>query len=349
MVCLVDKDLYLSLKNSIKIEKLSFIFDVDKVKKFYDYDYLKDVKEKIGYENFACTIQRFLEDIIVEYVNEVLKLYSHIDTLCLSGGVAANIIMSLNIYERTSIKNIHIFPAMADDGTALGSAVLCALENNQDVSWISEKYFMPYYGNSIEKNEIEKALQKFSNLVDWKYLGEKWPEHAAQDILNNKIIAIVQGRMEFGPRALGNRTIAANAFDPTVKDKINSTVKRRPWYQPFCPSILEKERERLFEKSFSHKHMAIAFRVKKEYRNKIPSAIHIDGTARPQFVEKDDNPNYYKLIKIIKERTGLGIIIDTSFNLHGRTIVRTAEDAIIDFIDCNIDTLYLEGYKIMRR
>jgi carbamoyltransferase len=155
--------------------------------------------------------------------------------------------------------------------------------------------------------------------------------------------------MEFGPRALGNRSILANPTDPATKDRINLTVKRRPKYQPFCPSILEEERKRLFEESFPHKHMAIGFRVKKEYHDKIPSAIHVDGTARPQFVEERDNPDYYRLLKEVKSLTGFGVVINTSFNLHGRTIVHTADDALLDFIDCNIDELYIEGYRVVRK
>lgn len=120
------------------------------------------------------------------------------------------------------------------------------------------------------------------------------------------------------------------------------TVKRRPSFQPFCPSVLEEERERLFESSYPHKHMAIAFRMRKEFHAQIPGAIHIDGTARPQFVEESDDGLYYHILKELKEKNKFGITINTSFNLHGRTIVRTAEDAIRDFIDCQIDTLYLE-------
>ena len=168
-------------------------------------------------------------------------------------------------------------------------------------------------------------------------------------IAKGNIIAIYQGSMEFGPRALGNRSILADPRDPKTRDKINSTVKRRPWFQPFCPSVLEEERERLFENSYKHKHMAIAFKMKKEFWNKLPSAMHIDGTARPQFVEEKDNSNYYRLLKKFKELTGYGIVVDTSFNLHGRTIVRTPEDALTDFIDCNIDALFIEGFFVKRK
>ena len=205
---------------------------------------------------------------------------------------------------------------------------------------------MPYYGHKITENEIKDALNKFKDKVMFEYIGEEWYKEAAKSLSENKIISIVHGKMEFGPRALGNRSILANPVFEDVRDRINSKIKKRPWYQPFCPSILEEERERLFEKSFPHKHMAIAFRMKKEYIKHLPTAVHVDGTARPQFVEEKDNPVYYKLLKELKKYTGFGVCINTSFNLHGRTMVRTAEDALTDFIDCQLDELYLEGYKI---
>jgi carbamoyltransferase len=155
--------------------------------------------------------------------------------------------------------------------------------------------------------------------------------------------------MEFGPRALGNRSIIASPMFDDTRHRINSTVKRRPNYQPFCPSILEEERERLFNNSFSHKHMAIAFRMKDEFIKDLPCAVHVDGTSRPQFVEKEDNSNYYRYLKALKDLTGYGVSLNTSFNLHGRTIVRTPKDAVIDFIDCNIDELFIEGFRVKRK
>ena len=128
----------------------------------------------------------------------------------------------------------------------------------------------------------------------------------------------VQGRMEFGPRALGNRSILANPTLPSTRDRLNNSVKRRPWYQPFGPSMLDEERERLFEASAPNKHMTMAFRMKREYWGQLPAAVHVDGTARPQFVEERDNPAFYELLKELKARTGFGVVINTSFNLHGR-------------------------------
>ena len=340
-----DEKMYDELMAATIVDGKGMDYDPKLVKPFYDMGYLKRKAEEMGKENFAATIQEYLEDAVVRYVEKLGERYPDVDTLCLSGGVAANIIMNLAVYERTKFKNLYIFPPMGDEGVAAGAALLKALEEGEDLRWVKE-FYMPYFGNRLSKKEIEEALNNFSSRVDAGYIGGEWYKDAARSIAENKIVAVVQGRMEFGPRALGNRSILANPTDPNVKDRINMTVKRRPKYQPFCPSILEEERERLFERSFPHKHMAIGFRVKPEFHEKIPSAIHVDGTARPQFVEEKDNPAYYKLLKEVKKLTGFGVVINTSFNLHGRTIVRTAQDALTDFLDCNIDELYIEGYRV---
>ena len=329
-------------------DKLQIIPNYKKLEKYFSISYLNDLKSKIGEENFAGAIQKFLQDFMVEYIKKIIKR-TGIKTFCFAGGVFANVIMNLRIWEDSGIRQMYIFPAMGDDGTAVGAAVLRAVELGYNLSWLKDLE-MPYWGPSYSKDEVEKELKKdkWRDKVTYKYIGDKWPEIAAEMIAKGKIIAIYQGRMEFGPRALGNRSILADPRDPKTRDKINSTVKRRPRFQPFCPSVLEEERERLFEKSYKHKHMAIAFRMKKEFWNKLPSAMHIDGTSRPQFVQEKDNPNYYRLIKRLKELTGYGIVVNTSFNLHGRTIVKTPEDALVDFIDCNIDALFIEGFLIRK-
>ncbi|AAR38983.1 NEQ127 [Nanoarchaeum equitans Kin4-M] len=347
-----DKELYGLLNKAFPINKDKLRWEINKeiVKKYFTIkrvDLLKKWKERIGDENFAATIQRWLEDTVVNYLNLVYEKYK-IPRLAMAGGVVANVIMNLNIFERTPFEELYIFPAMADDGTSAGAAVLKAIELGYDISWLKD-YEMPYWGPSYSKEDVEKALKRWADKIEYEYIGDKWPELAAEMVAKGLIVAIFQGRMEFGPRALGNRSILADPRDPKSRDKLNLKVKRRPWFQPFCPSVLEEERERLFEKSYKHKHMAIAFRLKKEYWDKLPSARHVDGTARPQFVEEKDNPNYYRLLKKLKELTGFGVVVNTSFNLHGRTIVRTPEDALTDFIDCNIDALFIEGYLVRRK
>ena len=343
-----DKDLLTLLNNATNIDKnsLSIEFDIQKIQYFYDIEWLKNQRQKIGDENFCATVQSYLEDTVVDYLNAVYKKYP-INNLCLSGGVAANIIMSLQIYERTNFKNIYVLPPMGDEGLAIGSAILAAIDLDQDVAWLRD-FKMPYFGDSYTREEVKLALQKFNN-ISFEDVEKNWPEEAAKSVAKGKICALFHGRMEFGPRALGNRSIVADPGQDNIRQRINSTVKRRPSYQPFCPSILEEDRVRLFKDSFAHKHMAIAFRMKEEFISDLPCAVHVDGTARPQFVEEEDNPNYYRYLKALKELTGYGVSLNTSFNLHGRTIVRTPHDAIVDFIDCNIDELYIEGFRVKRQ
>ena len=342
-----DKEMLNDLKAAtfINTEILGIDFHEDKLVKFYDTDYLKKCRLKVGDENFCATVQTYLEDTIVDYLNAISDIHP-LKKLCLSGGVAANIIMSLNIYERTNFKEIYVLPPMGDDGLAIGSAILAALEHRQDLSWL-QNYKMPYFGDSYGKKEVLETLKKFES-IQYIDLGESWPDEAAKSVAKGNVCAFFQGKMEYGPRALGNRSIVASPIIKESRDKINSNIKKRPSYQPFCPSILEEERSRLFGKSFSHKHMAIAFRMKKKHAKSLPCAIHIDGTARPQFVEEKDNPTYYRYLKKLKEISGYGVSLNTSFNLHGRTIVRTPTDAIEDFIDCHLDELYIEGYKVVR-
>jgi len=343
-----DKDLLQQLLSATHIDQNNFSinFDIRKIEPFYDIDWLKEQRKKVGDENFCATVQCFLEDTIVDYLNIVYEKYP-INNLCLSGGVAANIIMSLNIYERTQFKNIYVLPPMADDGLAIGSSILTAIDLEEDVGWLKD-YVMPYFGDSYSREEVKKVLDSFHNIT-YEDLNNDWPEEAAASVSEGKICALFQGKMEFGPRALGNRSIIANPMREDTRQRINSTVKRRPSYQPFCPSILEEDREKLFKSSFSHKHMAIAFRMKEEFIKDLPCAVHVDGTARPQFVEEKDNPNYYRYLQALKDITGYGVSLNTSFNLHGRTIVRTPEDAVVDFIDCNIDEMFIEGYRVKRK
>ena len=340
-----DQDLLAQLKDATQIDKntLSINYDLAKITPFYDIDFLKKHRAKMGDENFCAVVQTYLEDTVVDYLNFAYEKYP-INNLCLSGGVAANIIMSLNIYERTPFKNIYVLPPMGDDGLAIGSAILTALEVGEDVSWLKD-YVMPYFGDEYTREQVKQALDGFDNIIV-EDLESSWPEEAAKSVVEGKICSLFHGKMEFGPRALGNRSIIGNPMLEDTRQRINSTVKRRPSYQPFCPSILEEERGRLFKDSFSHKHMAIAFRMKEEHIKNLPCAVHVDGTARPQFVEEQDNPNYYKYLKELKNIMGYGVSLNTSFNLHGRTIVRTPEDAVVDFIDCNLDELFIEGYRV---
>ena len=257
-------------------------------------------------------------------------------------------ILSYKIYKELNLKFVSVVPYMGDEGSGVGAAVLSLIKNGENPSKITN-ISMPYLGNNYSEEETLNSLKQFERYVDFEYLKDDWTNSAANALKDNKIIGNFDGNIEFGPRALGNRSILANPFFQDTRDKINLQIKKRPWYQPLCPSILEEDREEIFEKSFNHKYMSTAFKAKSKFKDIIPSALHIDLTARPQFIMKDDNYFFWILLKKIKEIHGYGVILNTSFNLHGRTNVLRPKDAIIDFLDCNLDQLYINGYKVLKK
>lgn len=309
---------------------------------------LRTIKDDIGPKNFSAAIQKWLEVIGEEYLTKIIDREGS-NNLCLSGGIFANVKLNQKLFENVKIRNMYVFPAMGDNGAIAGGLVLKKNNDGDDLRWIKQCE-MPYWGPSYSKEDVKKEIIRLQDKFRLKFedLGKGWPEYAAHLLSAGKIVGVFQGRMEYGPRALGNRSVLANPTKIEVKDIINNKIKKREWYQPFCPSILESERERIFVKSYKNKHMTCAFSIKNEFSDVIPAVIHIDNTARAQFVEESDNPSYWTLLKALKQEIGVGVVLNTSFNLHGRTMVMKPEHAIQDFIDCNLDYLIMEGYLIWR-
>ncbi len=344
-----NNDLFNTLNGLVSLDKNGSIkIDHRATEQELSLDKMETLLQKMKKEDVAAAIQKFLEKILLQYVSYYIEK-TGIRKICLSGGVAANVIANMHINDELA-EEIFITPAMADDGAAQGAAILSLLENGysyNELKWLQAQV-MPYWGTAYSQDDVERAVDEFSSEITVVDRTNDWPELVAEFITHGEVGAIFQGRMEWGPRALGNRSIVADVRDPEIQNKINGQIKNRPWFQPFCPSILEEEREQLFEHAYSNKHMTIAFKMKPEFREILPGAIHVDGTARAQFVSEEDNLNYYRLIKKVKEITGYGVILNTSFNKHGRTIVESPKDAIRDFLDTNMDFLVLEGY-ICRR
>jgi carbamoyltransferase len=290
-----------------------------------------------------------LEERSLALITCLLKRYPR-SSIVLSGGCAANVILNMHIYERLC-PNIYVMPAMGDDGIALGTCVLALEElgvTDRDLAFLQDGR-LPYFGNHHLRTAAEKCLASFGNLIAFEDRAQDWPETVAALLMQGEIGAIYQGRMEWGPRALGNRSILADPRIASMRERINNVVKKRPLFQPFCPSVLVEEKDRLFDRAYINRHMTCAFRMRREFWEKLPSAIHIDGTARVQFVSADDNPLFYRVLSEFKRLSGFGVLINTSFNLHGRTIVNTPENAIEDFLDSHMDFLVLDGYLVRHR
>lgn len=320
-------------------------FDPVRIRPFLDPATLTQKIRAHAGEDVAATVQRYLEDTVVSHLNQ-LAGKTGCKRVALAGGVAANIILNLAVSERTAFNEFHICPFMGDEGAAVGAAILSALTRGADLSWLADEH-MPYWGTCYSRNEVLDVLRASSG-IRFEDMGPEWTSDAAKAISRHEIVAVFHGRMEFGPRALGHRSILANPADPLLRERMNVSIKQRPPWQPFCPMVLETERERLFERSFPHKHMATAFRVRPQYISAIPSAVHVDGTARPQFLCPQDDLALFDLLTEVQLATGYGVVINTSFNLHGRAIVEHPTHAVEDFIACNLDALYIEGYKVTR-
>lgn len=303
-------------------------------------------KVKIGNADFCAAMQLFFEEFFLRYC-KLLKGKYKIDNIALAGGGFANVKLNLRIVEEKVFKNIYIFPAMGDDGCPVGAHIYSDVLEGINVDWVREEQ-MPYWGESFSQKEVESTLLKNKEKINFKFVGKDSYKALAKDISESKICALFQGRMEYGPRALGHRSILANPRDNKIRDEINLKFKKREWFQPFCPSILESERKNLFKRSYPNKHMSCAFTIKKEFAKELPAIIHIDHTARPQFVEKEDDEYYYNTLKELKKINKYGVVLNTSFNIHGKTIVLTPQDALDDFFSCGIDSLYIEGFKVTR-
>lgn len=323
--------------------------DAEAIESLCRYDVIKQILDRMGREAVAATIQAYLEDSVLAYVETLVRITGR-TRLMLSGGVFANVILNLKIFERIT-PDIFIVPAMADDGAAQGACYAALLEHGNtpaDLMWLKARE-LPYFGTSHDRKAVQAALSEFSEAVVWTDLGDGWPEHVAERLEQDKVGAIFHGCMEWGPRALGNRSILADPRPKDITERINREIKRRPLFQPFCPSILIEEKDRLFGHAYNNKHMTCAFRMREEFWDALPGAVHIDGTSRVQFVSADDNPAYHRLIRRFAELSGYGVVLNTSFNKHGRTIVESPRDAIVDFLDTDLPFLCIEGILVTRR
>jgi carbamoyltransferase len=293
--------------------------------------------------DLAASLQALTEEIYFALLNYLYKVTKS-QNICLAGGVALNSSANGKIFEKTPFKEIFIQPAASDDGGAIGAAFY--LWNhilNQKRSFIMEH---AYWGPKYSEDEIELVLKK-SNLNYIKLKDVELLPKVAKDIADGKIVGWFQGRMEFGPRALGNRSIVVDPRRKEMKDILNERIKRREWFRPFAPSILEEEVDKWFEINYPEPFMIKTYKWKEEKRHLVPAVVHEDGTGRLQTVSKKTNPRYWQLIKEFQNLTGIPIVLNTSFN-ENEPIVNKPEEAIDCFLRTKMDVLVLENFYVSR-
>ncbi|HTL82070.1 MAG TPA: carbamoyltransferase C-terminal domain-containing protein, partial [Bacteroidia bacterium] len=293
--------------------------------------------------NVAAAAQHIVEDVILHMVR-TLKKKTNSENLCMAGGVALNSVTNGLIAKENLFKNIFIQPAAGDSGTALGAALLLNHQKfNRKRSWIMKTAFL---GPDYTSAQYETAI-KNSGLPYVR--TDKYNEFAAKKLAQNKILGWFQGKMEFGPRALGNRSILTSPLGDDTKAIVNARVKFREAFRPFAAIVLEEDCGKYFDNDFPNPYMLFVYNVRKEYLGKMPAITHVDNSVRIQTVNQTENPEMRKLLEAFKKECGYSVLLNTSFNIKGEPIVASPEDAVKSFAAADMDYLVMGDYVVAKK
>lgn len=277
--------------------------------------------------DFARTAQEVFEEVFFEKIDSVVRQYNL--PIVLTGGCALNIVLNTKVKERYGLP-VFVAPNSTDCGLSVG--LLC-------------KHFKPTKVIDVTYKGVD-VLDKYMlmEVVNNKNARKVDISVIVNDLVNQKILGVVQGRAEHGPRSLGNRSILCSPIPTHMKDTLNFKVKNREWYRPFAPIVRLEDVSEYFEWEGESRWMNFCPLVRPEYREKLPAITHIDGTARVQTITQEQNPFIYELLTLFKEQTGIGVLVNTSFNVNGKPILSNYCDAIKVYENTQLDRLYLNGY-----
>ena len=351
-------DNLIDVKNdgSIHLNMEYFAFTYDKVmtnKKFSELFGIpprkKDGKTEQIHYDIGASAQKILEDVLLKMANHVYEKFK-IKNLCLGGGVALNGVANYRILKEGLFDNVHIPPSPGDAGSAVGAAQYLYYvyhKNSKDVSKNNTQLIQEnvYVGPSYSDGEIEKFLDS-KNISYESFDRESLLKKTAQLIADGNVVGWYQGKMEWGPRALGNRSILADPRREDMKDILNRKIKHRESFRPFAPSILEEYASDYFDIDIPSPYMLMVAPVKKP--KEIPAVTHVDGTGRLQTVSKESNLLYYDLIKEFYKITGVPVIINTSMNVMGEPIVNTPEQAYQMIVKTDMDCIVMGNYLVRK-
>jgi carbamoyltransferase len=285
----------------------------------------------------------------------ILHICGHFGTatglrkIAMAGGVALNCSANGKLTRCGLFDEVYVQPAAGDDGAALGAALHRASLSGKVVN---KRFPVPFLGPSYTSGEIDEVLEDFAGTINITQFGsvEETCARAAAMIQQGKVIAWYRGKMEFGPRALGNRSILADPSNPEMRDRINAMVKKREAFRPFAPAVSIEEVDRWFDvpPMTALPYMIATVQVRGEHRTALPAITHVDGSARVQTVATGDNPAFHALLKAVGRATGREIVLNTSFNVKGQPIVNTPREAVETFLNTDIDSLFIENNLISR-
>ena len=304
---------------------------------------LKNEKINNFYLSVAKTAQEQLEQVYFALIKQLKSSKYKSNNLCLAGGVALNAQLNSKIAYSNEFENIFVPHCAGDNGLSVGGALFLA---NKYKSFSLSRVTSAYLGDSFSNKEIKKELDRLK--IKYKY-HKNIAEIVAKKLSLNKIGAIFHDRMEYGPRALGNRSILANPKNPKIKDILNKEFKHRELFQPFAPSVIKEKAQDYFifpKTKCDYDFMVVNVKVKEEKKNDIISAIHIDNTARIQIVNKKNNSYFYNIIKEFGKKTGVYVLLNTSLNTKGMPIARTPQDALSVFFTTPMDFIALRNYLL---
>ena len=336
------KDVLKIFKETLNVSGIKFKY---KIKPKDNFFYFKEKLKNHRFDTICYGIQKYLEDILVKWFTNISKRLK-VNHFIFSGGVAQNVKASKKILESKSIKSLFIPPGPGDESLPIGAAYCYFAKKNVIKSEVTNME-NPYVGISFDEKDLV-FLKKLKN-IRVKRTNNK--EVAKILSKGNPIARFSLQPNEFGPRALGNRSILADPRHQDIINHINKKVKVRDFWMPFAPSVLEEDAKKIMEVLKNHKNqfMTISFDVRKKYIAKIPAATHpFDKTCRPQFVKKNLNPQYYDLIKEFKKITKIGVLLNTSFNLHGEPIVFSPKNAVKSFLNSGLEYLYIGEYLVSK-
>ncbi len=299
------------------------------------------------WEDLARRVQEDTERVLIERARR-LHAATGSPNLAIAGGVALNCVANGKIAEETPFEHVFIQPAAGDDGIALGCALYGWLEVlGRERVWTLEH---PYLGRRYTDEEVAQAIQSAgARLTSSRRRLDDAAAAAAERIAEGRVIGWFQGGSEFGPRALGNRSILADPRDPRMQDHVNDRVKHRQGFRPFAPAVLAEHAHEFFTGAHHSPFMLLATDVRPDKREVIPAVTHVDGTARVQTVHRETNPRFHALISAFADRTGVPVVLNTSFNDRGEPIVESPADAVQTFLDTELDALVIHDWMLEKR
>jgi carbamoyltransferase len=300
------------------------------------------------HRNLASSLQARLEEVYLGMLRKLAKA-TGMKSVCLAGGVAFNCVANGKIFDSTGFEQIYVHPAAGDGGLSVGAAfyVWNQILGKPRSFVMDHAYWGPGYSREQERHAIDASALASNGYSIAELLEPDLMRNTAQIIADGKILGWFQGRAEWGPRALGNRSIVADPRRLEMKEILNRRIKHREIFRPFAPSILAESTSDYFEKSHPSPFMTLAYSVKPAQRDKIPAPTHVDGTGRLQTVTREANPRYWQLIKAFENLTGVPVVLNTSFN-DNEPIVCRPEEAIDCFLRTQMDALVLGDFLITR-